>query len=223
MNSLRKHLSYANIVATLALLFAMSGGALAAKHYLVNSTKQINPKVLKKLKGNTGKTGLAGPQGAAGLQGAKGTEGTKGAEGPKGEPGPLLATLPSGKTLYGAYSITGKAVGEANDRASTQVSLPIPLASAPSESVLVPFGAANPDPTHCPGSAASPAASPGTLCVYEGQRENAAGTKVCAVAAEGLCGPGTGGAADRFGAAVITFAEANGVYDSWGTWAVTAP
>jgi hypothetical protein len=32
MNSLRKHLSYANIVATLALLFAMSGGALAASH-----------------------------------------------------------------------------------------------------------------------------------------------------------------------------------------------
>jgi hypothetical protein len=223
MNSIRRHLSYANVAATLALVFAMSGGALAATHYLINSTKQINPKVLKKLKGNTGKTGLAGPQGAAGLQGAKGTEGTKGAEGPRGEPGPLLATLPSGKTLYGAYSITGRAVGEANDRASTQVSLSIPLASAPSESVLVPFGAANPDPTHCPGTATSPAAAPGTLCVYEGQRGNASGTKVCAVAADGGCGTGTGGAADRFGAAVITFALANGVYLSWGTWAVTAP
>jgi hypothetical protein len=220
MNSIRRHLSYANVVATLALVFAMGGSAVAAKHYLISSTKQISPKVLKKLKGNTGKTGKTGP---AGSQGAKGTEGTKGVEGPRGEPGPLLATLPSGKTLYGAYSITGKAVGEANDRASTQVSLSVPLAAAPGETVLVPFGAVNPDPTHCPGSAASPAASPGTLCVYEGLRENAAGTKVCAVAAEGLCGPGTGGLADRFGASIITFAEATGVYDSWGTWAVTAP
>jgi hypothetical protein len=35
----------------------MSGGALAAKRYLINSTKQINPKVLKALKGNVGPWG----------------------------------------------------------------------------------------------------------------------------------------------------------------------
>ncbi len=58
---MRKHLSYANVVATLALFFASSGGALAASHYLINSTKQINPKVLKKLKGSAGKPGPAGP------------------------------------------------------------------------------------------------------------------------------------------------------------------
>lgn len=57
MRSIRRHLNYANVVATLALLFAMSGGALAASHYLVNSTTQINPKVLKKLKGTRGKSG----------------------------------------------------------------------------------------------------------------------------------------------------------------------
>jgi hypothetical protein len=47
---MRKHLSYANVVATFALLFAMSGGALAAKHYLLNSVSQINPRVLSKLR-----------------------------------------------------------------------------------------------------------------------------------------------------------------------------
>jgi hypothetical protein len=47
---MRKHLSYANVVATLALVFAMSGGALAAKHYLLNSVGQINPRVLKSLR-----------------------------------------------------------------------------------------------------------------------------------------------------------------------------
>jgi hypothetical protein len=217
MHSIRRHLSYANVVATVALVFAMSGGALAASHYLINSTRQINPKVLKKLKGRAGARGPIGPQGPTGATGRTGLEG------PRGEPGPLLATLPSGKTLYGAYSITGYAVGEANDRASTQVSLSIPLAAAPSKSVLVPYGGPNPDSTRCPGTAVSPAASPGTLCVYEGQRSNAGGTKICAVAFETLCGTGTEGSADRFGAGVITFAEANGVYLSWGTWAVTAP
>jgi hypothetical protein len=84
----RRHLNYANVVATFALVFAMSGGALAAKHYLINSTKQINPKVLKKLKGNTGKTGPAGP---AGTPGAAGKEGPQGKEGAKGAPGSALA------------------------------------------------------------------------------------------------------------------------------------
>ena len=60
MKTLRSHLTYANVVATLALFFAMSGGALAARHYLINSTKQINPRVLNKLKGKTGKTGKTG-------------------------------------------------------------------------------------------------------------------------------------------------------------------
>jgi hypothetical protein len=32
MNAHRRHLNYANVVATLALVFAMSGGALAASH-----------------------------------------------------------------------------------------------------------------------------------------------------------------------------------------------
>jgi cytoskeletal protein RodZ len=50
---MRRRLNYANVTATLALFFAMSGGALAAKHYLINSTKQINPKVLKALTEDT--------------------------------------------------------------------------------------------------------------------------------------------------------------------------
>jgi hypothetical protein len=69
---MRKRLTYANVVATLALVFAMSGGALAAKHYLLNSTSQINPKVLKKLKGRAGTTGAAGKEGAPGHNGAPG-------------------------------------------------------------------------------------------------------------------------------------------------------
>lgn len=77
----RRHLNYANITATLALVFAMSGGALAAKHYLINSTKQINPKVLKSLKGNAGKAGATGATGPTGPGGATGPQGPSGPAG----------------------------------------------------------------------------------------------------------------------------------------------
>jgi len=73
-----RRLNYANVTATLALLFAMSGGALAANHYLINSTKQINPKVLRALKGKIGPTG---PAGLRGLQGPTGPAGPKGKTG----------------------------------------------------------------------------------------------------------------------------------------------
>ena len=37
----RRRVSYANVAATLALVFAMTGGAYAAKQYVITSTKQI--------------------------------------------------------------------------------------------------------------------------------------------------------------------------------------
>jgi hypothetical protein len=51
--STHRRLTYANVTATLALLFSMSGGALAANHYLINSTRQINPRVLRALTNHT--------------------------------------------------------------------------------------------------------------------------------------------------------------------------
>jgi hypothetical protein len=82
--SIRRYLSYANVTATLALVFAMSGGAMAAKHYLINSTGQINPKVLKKLRARTGSpgpTGKDGPVGPIGPGGPPGPSGPSGAIG----------------------------------------------------------------------------------------------------------------------------------------------
>lgn len=87
-------LTYANVAATLALVFSMTGGALAAQHYLITSTKQISPKVIKALKGKNGKTGPQGPQGKEGLagkEGAPGKEGALGKEGKQGTPGSALA------------------------------------------------------------------------------------------------------------------------------------
>ena len=87
----KRSLNYANITATLALVFSMSGGALAASHYLINSTKQINPKVLSKLKGNAGANGAPGATGPTGPSGPSGAAGAQGKEGPPGPAGSSVA------------------------------------------------------------------------------------------------------------------------------------
>ena len=84
---LRRALSYANVVSTLALVLAMSGGALAASRYLINSTKQISPRVLKQLRGARGETGASGRTGATGASGVEGKAGAEGEPGPEGKPG----------------------------------------------------------------------------------------------------------------------------------------
>lgn len=64
---MRKHVPTA--LAATALLFAMTGGAFAAGHYLITSANQIKPSVLKGLRG---KTGPRGPHGQPGLAGKAG-------------------------------------------------------------------------------------------------------------------------------------------------------
>src|ERR1700676_2132687 len=77
-----KRTSYANVAATLALVLAIGGGtAAAASSYLVTSTQQIKPNVLKALRGQRG------PRGFRGFKGANGTNGTNGAKGSTGATG----------------------------------------------------------------------------------------------------------------------------------------
>ena len=73
----RRHLSYANVVATLAMILAMSGTAIAGGHYLVTSTSQIKPSVLKKLRGTRGDKGERGTHGEKGERGEKGEQGLR--------------------------------------------------------------------------------------------------------------------------------------------------
>jgi hypothetical protein len=107
-----KRFTYANVVATLALVFAMSGGALAASKYLITSTKQISPKVVTALKGKAGAKGPAGSAGPAGPQGPAGTPGTPGAAGSavayayiEGSKPPV--TLSASKNVSAVTEITG--------------------------------------------------------------------------------------------------------------------
>jgi hypothetical protein len=96
MRTIRRHISYANVVASLALVLAMSGGALAATRYLIDSTKQINPKVLSALKGKAGTRGRTGASGAQGAQGPPGAQGVQGNQGPTGADGAQGTAGPEG-------------------------------------------------------------------------------------------------------------------------------
>jgi hypothetical protein len=206
---MRRRISYANVVATLALFFAMSGGAaLAAKHYLINSTKQFNPKVLNALKGKPGPHGPTGPAGLAGSAGASGGKGEKGEKGERGEPGPLVSTLPSGNTERGAYGFAGTVPSGAGSTPGTETSYPLPLSFEPKVNVITAGGA----PTaSCPGSTENPTATAGDLCVYA-EREGVGGLDVFNT-------PDAG----HFGFLALAEAPAGTYYEDEGTWAVTAP
>jgi hypothetical protein len=116
ISSVRRHLSYANVTATIALLFAMSGSALAASkeftaepksrefNYVITSIDQLSPSVRAKLiaAGKPGRTGPAGAPGATGSQGPvgpSGAAGTAGAGGLRGEPGLSILSESEQETL----------------------------------------------------------------------------------------------------------------------------
>ena len=89
---MRRKPSISGVLAATALFFAVAGGgAYAADSYLITSTHQIKPSVLKKLandvRGPRGTRGTVGPQGLTGPQGQQGQPGDTGATGPQGAQG----------------------------------------------------------------------------------------------------------------------------------------
>jgi hypothetical protein len=93
----------AMVVAVGALVVASTGSAIAAKRYLLTSTKQISPSVLKQLRGQTGKQGPRGAQGAVGASGASGAGGAGGAPGPVG-PSTAIESLAAAKGGPGGFA-----------------------------------------------------------------------------------------------------------------------
>ena len=120
-------------IAIAALFFALGGGAVAAiqSHYVITSTKQIKPSVLKALKGPKGPagqsvTGLSGPQGPQGPIGATGATGATGAKGATGPAGPKGDTGAAGSTgAAGAQGPSGVVTTAAFNGGTT--SIPVSL------------------------------------------------------------------------------------------------
>jgi hypothetical protein len=86
---IRSRLTYANIMVTVALVFAMSGGAYAVtssggEPSRLSATKASGKKTAI---GRRGPRGPAGPRGADGLVGPQGAQGAVGKEGPAGKEG----------------------------------------------------------------------------------------------------------------------------------------
>lgn len=107
MKTFGKHLTFANVVACLAMFIALGGASYAAFNLPKNSVGAkelkkgaVTPAKLSKASRTT-LAGPSGPAGARGPQGAKGDAGSKGEKGDRGETG--LSTGPAGGALAGNY------------------------------------------------------------------------------------------------------------------------
>lgn len=250
MKRLRTHLNPATVIACLALVFAMTGGAYAASHYLITKTSQIKPSVLSSLKGKPGPAGPAGAPGApgaagagsAGPQGPQGNPGSPGAPGKEGAPGKpgengkteikevtnLAKTLPSKATETGMWSY-GSAV-EGGQFVPISFSIPLATGLGPQSVHYVNTSdeyVVEREFVHaalCPGSVAEPKAVPGNLCVYYGALETTNSIEEeQAIALHGLNASGSfEGGAGTSGAIMTVFGVPAGGH-GWGSWAVTAP
>ncbi len=243
-SAIRKRFTYANVAMTLALVFAMTGGAYAASKYVITSTKQISPKVLKSLKGANGKNGpagpagpagaagagtagAAGPQGPAGAKGETGKEGEKGKEGKTGKEGsPWTAggTLPSGASETGVWGQTELPAEGGSLGLQIPISFTIPLKAALDEAhvhifegTTAPMGCSG---TEFEGKLIELKAEPGNLCVYIEFQARLKATELVPLNLEKTAEPHGAG---KTGTVLTNPIEVEIGANAKGEWVVTAP
>jgi hypothetical protein len=205
----RARLTYANVIATVALFLALGGTGYAALKLPKNS---VGPKQLRsnavtsaKVKAGSLVTSDFKRSQRASLRGPAGPKGDQGV------PGPVTGSLPSGATLRGIYNVDFEPEAAA-EISGADISFGLRLPSKPTVSIQAP-GA--PPTSSCPGTAVNPEAAPGVLCIYK-DAENAATTFVCDLDCDE-------GVAERYGATIYIHSTGAGRAFSTGTWAVTAP
>jgi hypothetical protein len=217
------------VVASVALLLALGGGAIAATTLPANSvgTRQvINHSLLKKdFKNGQLPRGKRGPRGPRGLTGPRGPQGPKGDTGPPGLS--ALQPVPHGKTLRGAIGADYQAFD--NTASDFGVDMTMPM-SAPvglsDDDVFVNVlhwqnagGQTAPTTTDtnpgCTGTPENPTAPPGKVCIYVSGADHAFNLAGYSV----LFGTG----ASKYGFKLKW--DASQVGDTFvdATWAYTAP
>jgi len=216
-----RRLSYANVVATLALFIALGGGAYAATKLPKNSVgpTQLRRNAVTSSKVKDGSlhrqdfatkdlATLRGPTGPTGATGATGAKGDMGAVGGLSAD----SSIAHGQTIRGAFGM-GK-VAAAGEEIVRGVALPVPapVALDPSH-VNVAGGLDDPGGSICAGTYANPTAQAGYACLYPAIMVNA----------NGLQASVPSGQSTRFGFVFQYFGVAAGFANFSGSWAYTAP
>ena len=245
----RKRPSPGTVLALIAIVLACGGSAFAGSQITGRQIKDksielkdLSKSARKALRGNRGPRGIAGPtgpQGPPGLQGLQGQRGAIGPTGPTGPAGPTGAqgtsifdggTLPSGKTITGAWGGRYIAALAGNQQNSYLLSYGFPL-KAPQKlrDSDVQFGAGTGGPVGdadpvCTGSVANPTAPAGKVCIYvnegpNGTRSNSTLTGFKLSAA----GVNTDADAHGFMVRMVDAGTVPGTVRAEGTWAYTAP
>jgi hypothetical protein len=208
MKRILGNLTYANVMATVAVFIALGGASYAAFKLPKNSvgSKQLKAGAVTPAKLNkasrstmTGPTGATGPQGPVGPPGADLT-GTK--------------PLAPGETQTGSFSaVAGENSGTVGRFMALSVSFPRPLALPLDGKHVVFLKSTERSAPHCPGVGQ---AEPGFFCAYAGLEQKAA-------LLFGFEDPETGsGGTSRFGAVAFAVTTAKEQVDIGGSWAVTA-
>ena len=230
------------IIAVVALLCAMVGGAFAASN---NGNGKATASAKRGKPGKRGATGPAGPQGPAGAvgpAGAAGPAGDKGAIGPAGPQGPAGAAGPAGpqgpagaagpagpqgpagvdgqtgftETLPSGKTQTGAWAGTIGSEGFAYAAAPfaIPLAEATVPATVVASGTGTGD---CAGGTfENPTAEPGSMCVYLTEAPFGPVTVANVVGS----GNNNAGEATSTGGVIVLVGEPG--FLAFGTYAVTA-
>ncbi len=213
LSRLRGRLTYANVIATIALFAALGGTSYAALRLPKNSvgSKQIRKNAVTSAKVKAGslltsdfkasqRRGLRGPAGAAGKQGGQGV------------PGPVTGNLPSGATVRGVYNLDFVAT-TLDQIQGGSISFGLRLPRKPTVSFVAVDGLPT---SNCPGTPTTPEAAPGVLCIYKVAENNTGIFAVC----DQDCNTGV---AERDGALIYMHAVTGTRAFASGAWAVRAP